>query len=108
VRWYRTHGEQFHAKLVALRTANEFWFTLGSANLTRRNLADYNLEANVAVSVAPGAPLASEVGGWFESLWSNSGPPALEYTAEFGAYADAAQGTYWLYRLMESTGMSTF
>ncbi len=108
VRWYRTHGEQFHAKLVALRTANEFWFTLGSANLTRRNLADYNLEANVAVGVAPGAPLASEVGGWFESLWSNSGPPALEYTAEFGAYADAAQGTYWLYRLMESTGMSTF
>ncbi len=108
VRWYRTHGEQFHAKLVALRTANEFWFTLGSANLTRRNLADYNLEANVAVSVPLNAEIAANVSGWFESLWSNLGPPALEYTAEFGAYADASQGTYWLYRLMESTGMSTF
>jgi phosphatidylserine/phosphatidylglycerophosphate/cardiolipin synthase-like enzyme len=108
VRWFRTHGEQFHAKLVALRTANEFWFTLGSANLTRRNLADFNLEANVAVSVPLNAQIAADVSGWFESLWSNSGPPALEYTAEFGAYADAAQGTYWLYRLMESTGMSTF
>jgi phosphatidylserine/phosphatidylglycerophosphate/cardiolipin synthase-like enzyme len=108
VRWFRTHGEQFHAKLVAVRTADEFWFTLGSANLTRRNLADFNLEANVAVGVPPNAEIATNVRGWFDSLWNNTGPPALEYTAEFGAYADAAQGTYWLYRLMESTGMSTF
>jgi phosphatidylserine/phosphatidylglycerophosphate/cardiolipin synthase-like enzyme len=108
VRWYRTHGEQFHAKLVALRTVNEFWFTLGSANLTRRNLADFNLEANVAVGAPPNSEVAAAVSGWFEALWSNNGPPALEYTAEFGAYADAAQGTYWLYRLMESTGLSTF
>jgi hypothetical protein len=48
------------------------------------------------------------VSAWFESLWTNRGPPELEYTAEFGAYADPAQGTYWLYRLMEATGLSTF
>jgi hypothetical protein len=108
VRWYRTHGEQFHAKLVALRTVNEFWFTLGSANLTRRNLDDFNLEANIAAGVPLNSEIAASVGGWFEGLWSNLGPPALEYTAEFGAYADPAQGTYWLYRLMESTGLSTF
>ena len=108
VRWYRTHGEQFHAKLVALRTVDEFWFTLGSANLTRRNLDDFNLEANVAVGVPLNSEIAANVSGWFEGIWSNNGPPALEYTAEFGAYADPAQGTYWLYRLMESTGLSTF
>ena len=51
VRWFRTHGEQFHTKLVAMRSATEFWFTLGSANLTRRNLENFNLEANVAASV---------------------------------------------------------
>ncbi len=108
LRWYRTHGEQFHAKLVAMRTADEFWFTLGSANLTRRNIGDYNLEANIAVSVPPTAELAISIGTWFEMLWSNKGPPDLEYTAEFGAYADPAQGTYWLYRLMETSGMCTF
>ena len=52
--------------------------------------------------------LAQQVSGWFEGLWTNRGPPELEYTAEFGAYADPAQGTYWLYRLMEATGLSTF
>jgi phosphatidylserine/phosphatidylglycerophosphate/cardiolipin synthase-like enzyme len=108
VRWFRTHGEQFHSKLVAIRTADEFWFTLGSANLTRRNLGDFNLEANLAASVPLASSIAAQVSGWFDSLWTNRGPPELEYTAEFGAYADPAQGTYWLYRIMESTGLSTF
>ncbi len=108
VRWFRTHGEQFHSKLVAMRTATEFWFTLGSANLTRRNLEDYNLEANVAASVPLNADIATQITAWFDSLWSNHGPPELEYTAEFGAYADPSQSSYWLYRLMEASGLSTF
>jgi phosphatidylserine/phosphatidylglycerophosphate/cardiolipin synthase-like enzyme len=108
VRWFRTHGEQFHSKLVAMRTATEFWFTLGSANLTRRNLEDFNLEANVAASVPLNAEVASQISAWFDSLWNNRGPPELEYTAEFGTYADPSQSSYWLYRLMEATGLSTF
>ena len=108
VRWFRTHGEQFHSKLVTLRTASEFWFTLGSANLTRRNLDDFNLEANIAASVPLNAEIAMQISTWFESLWTNRGPPELEYTAEFGAYADPAQSSYWLYRIMEATGLSTF
>jgi phosphatidylserine/phosphatidylglycerophosphate/cardiolipin synthase-like enzyme len=108
VRWFRTHGEQFHTKLIAMRTATEFWFTLGSANLTRRNLDDYNLEANIAAGVPLNSELAANINAWYESLWTNRGPPPLEYTAELGAYADPAQGTYWLYRLMEASGLSTF
>jgi phosphatidylserine/phosphatidylglycerophosphate/cardiolipin synthase-like enzyme len=108
IRWYRTHGEQFHAKLVAVRTATEYWFTLGSANLTRRNLGDFNLEANVAVSVPLNAEIATQISAWFEMLWTNRGPPDLEYTTELGAYVDASQSTYWLYRIMEGTGLSTF
>jgi len=108
VRWFRTHGEQFHTKLVVVRTQNEYWFTLGSANLTRRNLDAYNLEANVGVSVPPTSELATSIGAWFDMIWTNHGPPDLEYTAEFGTYADPSQGTYWLYRLMEATGLSTF
>jgi phosphatidylserine/phosphatidylglycerophosphate/cardiolipin synthase-like enzyme len=108
LRWFRTHGEQFHTKLVALRTQDEFWFTLGSANLTRRNLDNFNLEANVGVSLPPGSELAASISAWYEMIWTNRGPPDLEYTAEFGAYADPSQGTYWLYRFMEATGLSTF
>ncbi len=51
VRWYRTHGEQFHTKLLIIHRGDEVFATLGSANFTRRNLADYNLEANAAFTV---------------------------------------------------------
>lgn len=108
VRWFRTHGEQFHTKIVAVRTATEYWFTLGSANLTRRNLGNYNLEANLAAAVPVNAEIATSITAWFDALWNNRGPPDLEYTSDIGSYADPAQGTYWLYRAMEGTGLSTF
>jgi hypothetical protein len=58
--------------------------------------------------VPPTAEVATAISTWFEMIWSNKGPPDLEYSADLGTYADASQGTYWLYRLMEATGMSTF
>jgi phosphatidylserine/phosphatidylglycerophosphate/cardiolipin synthase-like enzyme len=108
VRWYRTHGEQFHSKLVAVRTANDVWITLGSANLTRRNIRDYNLEANIALSLPANSEFALAVADWFEALWTNRGAPDVEYTTDYGTYADPAQTSYWLYRIMEASGFSTF
>jgi hypothetical protein len=108
IRWYRTHGEQFHAKLVAIQEERSLWLTLGSANLTRRNLLDYNLEANVAVETPVNSALAREVQQWFETLWSNRAQAGVEYSADAETYADPSQGRYWLYRFMEGTGLSTF
>lgn len=108
VRWYRTHGEQFHTKLVMVYGPETLWFTLGSANLTRRNIGDYNLEANVAVEVERGSNLSAQVLQYFDTLWTNRAPMGIEYTADFGVYADPAQSRYWQYRIMESTGLSTF
>lgn len=108
VRWYRTHGEQFHVKLLAIRGRDTFWLTLGSANLTRRNIRDYNLEADVAVETPRGSPLEQATSEWFDGLWNNRAPAGVEYTAEYGAYADPGQLNYWGYRVMEATGLSTF
>jgi len=108
VRWYRTHGEQFHTKLVMVYGRERVWMSLGSANLTRRNIGDYNLEANVAVETARASPLGTQVLEYFETLWANRAALGIEYTADFGVYADPTQANYWLYRLMESTGLSTF
>jgi phosphatidylserine/phosphatidylglycerophosphate/cardiolipin synthase-like enzyme len=107
LRWYRTHGEQFHAKLVAIRHDGAFWLCLGSANFTRRNLQDYNLEANVIVVTPQGGRLDRQVSEWFETLWHNH-PGGPEFTADSDLYADPSQGRYWLYRFMEASGLSTF
>ncbi|MEJ0036344.1 MAG: phospholipase D-like domain-containing protein [Gammaproteobacteria bacterium] len=108
VRWYRTHGEQFHTKLVMVYGAERVWMSLGSANLTRRNIGDYNLEANVAIETARASPLGTQVLEYFDTLWANRAGLGIEYTADFGVYADPTQANYWLYRIMESTGLSTF
>ncbi len=108
VRWYRTHGEQFHPKMVMVGNAQRVWLTVGSANLTRRNLADFNLEANLAVDMPATAQLALDARNGFDTLWTNVAPAGVEYSADFGTFADPAQSSYWTYRLMEATGLSTF
>ena len=45
---------------------------------------------------------------YFDTLWANRAGVGIEYTADFGVYADPTQANYWLYRIMESTGLSTF
>lgn len=108
VRWYRTHGEQFHTKLTLITSGDRVIASLGSANLTRRNLGNYNLEANIALAMPGDSTLARDMLGFFDRLWNNEGAPDTEFTAPFGAYADTDRGRYWRYRLMEATGIGTF
>ena len=106
VRWYQTNGEQFHTKLVMVAQGDRFTASLGSANLTRRNLGNYNLEANVEVGAARTGPLAVEMTQYFDRLWSNEG--GAQYTVPYEAFEDGSGWRYWRYRLMEATGLSTF
>jgi phosphatidylserine/phosphatidylglycerophosphate/cardiolipin synthase-like enzyme len=108
VRWYRTHGERFHPALLLVYGAQRLWLSAGSAQLTRRNLEDYNLEANAAIELARAAPLAQQALQYFDTLWANRAAPGIEYTADFAVFANPAQVDYWLYRLMEGSGLSAF
>jgi phosphatidylserine/phosphatidylglycerophosphate/cardiolipin synthase-like enzyme len=106
IRWYQTSGEQFHTKLVMVTHGGRLAASLGSANLTRRNLGNYNLEANIEVSLPRDGPLALEMQGYFERLWNNEG--GGQYTAPYATYEDESVLRYWRYRVMEATGLSTF
>ena len=108
VRWYRTHGEQFHTKLALVTHGDRLIASLGSANLTRRNIGNYNLEANVALELSTASVLGIELISYFDRLWNNDGPPGTSFTAAYGAWRDDDTGRYWRYRLMEATGLSTF
>jgi hypothetical protein len=108
VRWYRTHGERFHAALVLIHGAQRTWLTLGSAQLTRRALDDYNLEANLAIELAPGSVLAQQAQQYFDTLWANRASLGIEYTADYAVFANPAQSDYWLGRLLEGAGLAMF
>jgi hypothetical protein len=72
VRWIRTHGEQFHSKLVAMRTAEEFWFTLDPPT-SRAVTSRTTTSRRTWPQRAAGSQLAASVGTWYEMLWSNLG-----------------------------------
>lgn len=107
VRWCDTHGEQCHGKLLILTQANgDKQVILGSANYTARNLKNYNLETNIAVTGKGSYPALVDAQQYFETVWRN--PQKAQMTVDYAHYKDESWSKYWLYRFMEWSGLSTF
>ena len=107
IRWAATHGEQFHAKVLRIQGAQQDLLFLGSANWTRRNLANLNLEANLLFQNSP--ELTREFDRYFETLWAN-GAGNLE-TQPYEEWAESGwslRWKTWVYRFQEWSGASTF
>lgn len=105
VRWYDTRGEQFHTKLVMVTRGDTVTVTGGSANLTRRNLGDYNLETNLRLVLPLAADISVEVAQYFQRLFSDEGG---NHTLPFDAFQDDRLLKRALYRVQELTGLSSF
>ena len=107
IRWYLTHGEQFHTKFVLVNYSNNVSkIILGSANLTRRNIGNYNLESNVYLKAKFDYSEIVEVKNYFEMLWENQNGNV--YTAKYELYGEENFLKHWMYRFFEFTGTSTF
>lgn len=107
VRWCLTTGEQCHAKLLLLRHADGSGdVLLGSANFTRRNLDNFNMETNVEWQAPAGHPALAATIDYFTLRWGNG--HGERHSLPFAEYADDSRLRYWRYRLMEATGLSTF
>ena len=106
VRWYRTHGEQFSPGFALIRNAGRSWLMVGTAELSRRDLDDFNLAAAFVAELPPAAPAANDALSWFDTLWFNRAAGGTEYSSDVDVYADASQLDYWKYRLVEVSGAS--
>lgn len=106
IRWYNTHGEQFHTKMIYFDFQDRAPYAiLGSANYTRRNLNNYNLETNVAVEMERHSPMHEEIDRYFNRLWNNEDG---EYTLPFVAYYEGGFSLRHLWKLQEVTGICTW
>lgn len=111
VRWCLTRGEQCHTKLLLHRPGPEAAtdraaMIFGSANFTRRNLDNLNLETSVELTGRPHTPAIARATALFERQWQ----PREDHRTSQALAPDKAPGplTYWRYRIMEATGLSTF
>ncbi|MEX1237842.1 MAG: phospholipase D-like domain-containing protein, partial [Pseudomonadales bacterium] len=107
IRWADTHGEQCHSKMLCANFKDQTTtIVLGSANFTRRNLDDFNLEADVVVSGPSDRKALSDANKMFDDVWFNRDERI--YTVEYEAYAVTSPFQHLTYWFMETTGISTF
>ncbi len=79
IRWYSTHGEQNHAKIMSITNSQtgKYEIITGSCNWTRKNMANINMESNIAVCGS--RKLNSRFNELFDRFWTNSGKD-MEYS----------------------------
>jgi len=104
VRWYDTGGEQCHAKMTLFRIGGKEFMINGSANMTRRNLRNFNLES-VLFLESEGAGFMSDGRDFFDDIWKNRG---MHCTVDYGVYRDENLLKYIYYRFQEAAGTGTF
>lgn len=106
IRWCDTHGEQCHSKMLIFKNKSGYSLIEGSANLTRRNLDNYNLETNIFISGASTTAVMRDATLFFDTSWNNE--KGKIYSTEYKTYADnSLKKTLW-YRFGEFTGMSRY
>ncbi len=105
IRWYDTHGEQYHTKMTMIQGKQNTVIFGGSANLTRRNIGDYNLEADLKIAAPNDSRVVKEVSAYFKKIWHNDGG---KFTVDYEKYRDASKLKYIVYRFQEWSGLSSF
>lgn len=107
IRWYHTHGEEFHTKLIINKKSNgESTFILGSSNITRKNIENFNLELDVKITAKTTNDLTFEFLDYFEKIWRNR--DGDYYTADYEVFEEKSKLKTIIYRLQEFTGISNF
>jgi hypothetical protein len=100
VRWFPAETAASLPRLLVVRHRSDLWMNFGSANFTRRNLGDLNLESSVELRMPARAAPARAVTEYFNELWSSAAADA--------DFADQRPAAYWRYRFAEATGLSSF
>ena len=106
IRWCDTHGEQCHSKLMVIKQGDNHSLIQGSANFTRRNLENFNLETDIFVSGTASTTAISDAQNFFTELWENKDERI--YTTEYKTYQDDSLSKKILYFITEFTGLSSY
>ncbi|MEE8478872.1 MAG: phospholipase D-like domain-containing protein, partial [Candidatus Neomarinimicrobiota bacterium] len=107
LRWYKTHGEQFHTKLNYIKYIDgTSKVILGNSNLTKKNLGGFNLEAELIVEANSSTSLIREIDDYYEKIWNNI--DGNIYTVEYNYFKDESFWKRLNYRFKEAIGIAVY
>jgi PLD-like domain len=99
IRWDAAEPGTTRPALLIVQHRGDLWLNVSSANFTRRNLDDLNLEAGVELRMPAATAPARAATEYFAEIWASA--------AESDP-TDESMLTYWRYRFEEFTGLSSF
>ncbi|RXK17945.1 phospholipase D family protein [Macrococcus sp. DPC7161] len=107
IKWAVSHGEQYHTKFTLLedKDKKESHLMLGSANLTRRNIQDYNMETDVLITGKSNLPVFKTLNQDFDAKWNNT---YAHVTDNYNVKKDPSFMKTLIYRIQEFSGLSSF
>ena len=105
IRWYKSHGEQYHSKFMLHDNGEDSTLIVGSSNFTRRNLKDLNLETDLVVKSNSDTEEMISMNEYYNRLWNNEDGI---YTHDYEEEAEDSVMKTILYRIQEGLGLSTF
>ena len=100
IRWAADPPYAPRSSMLLVRHGKDATIYFGSANFTRRHLADFNLESAMELRAPVFAALPKTFDEYFAKRWAAA--------AQYPLYADESLPTYWIARFREATGLSNF
>lgn len=104
IRWCHTHGEQCHSKMTLMKSKRGYEMFIGSANLTKRNLDNLNLETNLRVFSSEQVEAIDDAEQFFNLTFENEDDKI--YSVDYDYYADESWFMKVRYRIKEFLGTS--
>jgi len=84
LRWYDSHGEQFHIKMTSIKKKNnQSIIFLGSSHLVNYDTINYNSQADIKIIADSNSNVAQEVHNLFDRIWFNK---QGTYTADYDKF----------------------
>jgi len=106
VKFYNTHEEEFHSKMIVIIKDDKVIIFIGSANLTRRNLDDLNLESDVKIISDIDEDFVVDILEYFDLIWNNKNENV--YTVDVDFFGKPSLFRKIQYRFQEATGFGIF
>ena len=83
IRWYKSHGEQFHTKLITITNQTHTTILTGSTNIANNNIRLYNLQSDIKITSPNNSSITKQTNDYFNKIYNNQN---RIYTTDYNIY----------------------
>jgi len=106
VKWYFTNNEQYHTKITLIKkTDGNVIIHTGSANLIKKNIRGYIMDANFRILTNNNSKLTKDIYTYFDRLWENK--DGL-FTINFDDEPTTKASADFMYKILDAAQLGSF